>query len=190
MGNCEGHPRRPLRLLGRVCRCEIRSPSSPRAGGNEAGQGAATHVLPPRLRSASASRVDGGGQCLFTQHPLPPAGAAAPPQPALGGGGVRERGAGGSFATRRRQLQLGLGEQQAPEREGGDCRSGSRRPGRERSPRRQGCHSRRGLARWPLEPLLVLERGLAVGLSLLGQFVFFRAVGFKKKLEGKRHLPV
>lgn len=134
MGNCEGHPRRPLRLLGRVCRCEIRSPSSPRAGGNEAGQGAATHVLPPRLRSASASRVDGGGQCLFTQHPLPPAGAAAPPQPALGGGGVRERGAGGSFATRRRQLQLGLGEQQAPEREGGDCRSGSRRPGRERSP--------------------------------------------------------
>ena len=36
--------------------------------------------------------------------------------------------------ARRRQLPLGPGEQQAPEREGRDCRSGSGLPGRERSP--------------------------------------------------------
>lgn len=66
--------------------------------------------------------------------PLPPAGAAAPPQPALGGGGALEGGEGSSLAARRRQLPLGPGEQQAPEREGRDCRSGSGLPGRERSP--------------------------------------------------------
>ena len=41
---------------------------------------------------------------------------------------------GSSLGARRRQLPLGPGEQQAPEREGRDCRSGSGLPGRERSP--------------------------------------------------------
>lgn len=39
-----------------------------------------------------------------------------------------------SLAAGQPQLPLGPGEQQAPEREERDCRSGSRLPGRERSP--------------------------------------------------------
>lgn len=40
-------PRRTLRLLGRVCRCGLRSLFSTGAGGCEAGREGAEHVLPP-----------------------------------------------------------------------------------------------------------------------------------------------
>ena len=87
-------PRRTQRLLGRVCRCGLRSLFSTGAGGCEAGREGAEHVLPPGLRSAS--RLEGGERRLFTPHPFPPAGAASPPQPDLGGGGV-------GFSRRRRK---------------------------------------------------------------------------------------
>lgn len=75
-----------------------------------------------------------GGQRLFTPHLFASARVAVLPRSALGGGGAREAGERSSLATRRRQLPLGPGEQQAPEREGRDCRSGFGLPGRERSP--------------------------------------------------------
>lgn len=42
LGDREGHPAAP-RLLGRVCRCELRSAYSPGAGHGEAGQRVRTH---------------------------------------------------------------------------------------------------------------------------------------------------
>ena len=94
---------------------------------------------PPRLRSAS--RLEGGERRLSRRTPSLLLGLLHPLNRISRGGGKGggrggslEEGEGSSLGARRRQLPLGPGEQQAPEREGRDCRSGSGLPGRERSP--------------------------------------------------------
>lgn len=100
------------------------------AGGSRACLAPRGYVAPRDLKAGSgASSRRTPSLLLGLLHPLN--------RISRGGGrrwGSLEEGEGSSFGARRRPLPLGPGEQQAPEREGRDCRSGSGLPGRERSP--------------------------------------------------------
>lgn len=125
-GGPGGAPCRTLRLLGRVCRCGLRSASSPRADRGEARQRGRTHFSPSRpARLRSAPRIeDGAGGNACSRSLL-----YKPSRRAPGRWNTKRKAEGGSWASRGPQLPLGPSEQQAPEREGRDCRSGSGLPG-------------------------------------------------------------
>lgn len=80
----------------------------------------------------------GGVGGAMPVHPAPLASCWGCPAPSTGSrgrcGARRRRKKPLDHPARRWQLPLGPCEQQAPEREGPDCRSGSGLPGRERSP--------------------------------------------------------
>lgn len=124
-GGPGGAPCRTLRLLGRVRRCGLRSASSPSADRDEVRQRGRTHFSPSRsarLRSTPRNEDGGGNACSRSL-------LYNPSRRSPGRWSTKRKGEGGSWAFRGPQLPLGPGVQQAPEREGRDCRSGSGQPG-------------------------------------------------------------